>query len=149
MFRIGDKVMQNKNNYNIEWSRKTDGEKGLGVFNGDVGFVTEMNFLAKNLTVTFDDDKEVKYEFSALEELELAYAVTVHKSQGSEYPAVVLAAGRAPARLLSRDLLYTAVTRARRLLVTVGDQNIVHAMIENGRKARRYSGLRARLAGEA
>ena len=91
------------------------------------------------------DGKLTAYAFEQLCELELAYAVTVHKSQGSEYPAVVLAAGRAPARLLSRDLLYTAVTRARRLLVTVGDQTIVHAMIENGR----YSGLRARLAGEA
>jgi len=146
VFREGDRVMQIRNDYDILWTRGS--ESGNGIFNGDVGRILSVDADNEILWIDFEG-KLTAYSFEQLGELELAYAVTVHKSQGSEYPAVVLAAGRAPARLLSRDLLYTAVTRARRLLVTVGDQSIVHAMIENGRKARRYSGLRARLAGEA
>ncbi|MBQ2895160.1 MAG: ATP-dependent RecD-like DNA helicase [Oscillospiraceae bacterium] len=146
VFREGDRVMQVRNDYDILWTRGS--ESGNGIFNGDVGRILSVDMDNELLWIDFDG-KLTPYGFEQLGELELAYAVTVHKSQGSEYPAVVLAAGRAPARLLSRDLLYTAVTRARRLLVTVGDQTIVHTMIENGRKTRRYSGLRARLAGEA
>ncbi len=146
VFREGDRVMQVRNNYDIEWTKGT--ETGSGVFNGDVGRILSVDTENEQLMIDFDE-KLTPYGFEQLGDLELAYAVTVHKSQGSEYPAVVLALGRAPARLLSRDLLYTAVTRARRLLVAVGDGAIVEAMVENGRRTRRYSGLRARLAGEA
>ena len=134
-FRAGDRVMQLRNNYDKD------------VYNGDVGFVQSVEPAERTLVVLFDG-RPVEYRAADLDELTLAYATTIHKAQGSEYRAVVLAAGRAPARLLSRDLLYTAVTRARELLVVVGETAIVQAMIENGRKTRRYSGLRARLAGE-
>ena len=145
VFRIGDKVMQNKNNYNIEWTRKSDGEKGLGIFNGDVGFVTDMNFAAKNLTVTYDDDKEVKYEFTALEELELAYAVTVHKSQGSEFDVVIMPMFDTHRLLMTRNLLYTAITRAKKLVILVGKEEILKKFVENDNIQMRYSGLRDKL----
>lgn len=161
VFREGDKVMQIRNNYDIVWCKGgnyadiMDGrtapgsapEVGSGIFNGDLGRILRIDTENELIWIDFDD-KLTWYGFDQLMELEHAFAVTVHKSQGSEYRAVVLAAGRAPARLLSRDLLYTAVTRARELLVIVGDGAIVEAMIQNGRKTRRYSGLRARLAGE-
>ena len=144
-FREGDKVMQIRNDYDILWTKGK--ESGTGMFNGDVGFVREVDTDNEILWVDFDE-KLAPYGFEQLGELELAYAVTVHKSQGSEYPAVVLAVGRTPKRLMSRDLIYTAVTRARKLLVVVGDSLIAENMIDNARKTRRYSGLRARLAGE-
>ena len=112
-----------------------------------MGVIRQVDTENEILWVDFDE-KLAPYGFEQLGELELAYAVTVHKSQGSEYPAVVLALGRSPQRLVSRDLIYTAVTRARRLLVIVGDQAVAESMIDNARKTRRYSGLRARLAGE-
>lgn len=145
VFRIGDKVMQNKNNYNMEWTRISDGEKGLGIFNGDVGFVTDMNFAAKNLTVTYDDDKEVKYEFTALEELELAYAVTVHKSQGSEFDVVIMPMFDTHRLLMTRNLLYTAITRAKKLVILVGKEEILKRFVENDNIQMRYSGLRDKL----
>ena len=161
VFREGDRVMQIRNNYDIVWCRGGDTEAimdgrsapgaapeaGTGIFNGDLGTILRID--AENELIWIDfDEKLAWYGFDQLAELEHAFAVTVHKSQGSEYRAVVLCAGRAPARLLSRDVLYTAVTRARELLVIVGDAAVVQAMIDNGRKTRRYSGLRARLAGE-
>ena len=153
--------MQIRNNYDIVWCKGGDTEAimagemapgsapevGTGIFNGDLGTVLRIDTENELLWIDFDE-KLAWYAFEQLGELDHAFAVTVHKAQGSEYRAVVLAAGRAPARLLSRDLLYTAVTRARELLVIVGETAIVQAMIENGRKTRRYSGLRARLAGE-
>ena len=161
VFREGDRVMQIRNNYDAVWCRGGDAqaimdgraapgsapEVGAGIFNGDLGTVLRIDPENELLWIDFDE-KLAWYGFEQLGELDHAFAVTVHKSQGSEYRAVVLAAGRAPARLLSRDLLYTAVTRARELLVIVGDPAVVQAMIDNGRKTRRYSGLRARLAGE-
>ena len=122
-------------------------ETGSGIFNGDLGVLQKIDPENELLWVNFDD-RLAWYGFDQLHELEHAFAVTVHKSQGSEYKAVILAAGRTPPRLISRDLLYTGVTRAKELLVLVGDKAVVQAMIDNGRKTRRYSGLRARLAGE-
>ncbi len=156
-FREGDRVMQIRNNYDIVWFRGADlddllsgreaPETGSGIFNGDLGVLRKIDPESELLWVSFDD-RLAWYGFDQLHELEHAFAVTVHKSQGSEYRAVILAAGRTPPRLISRDLLYTGVTRAKELLVLVGDKAVVQAMIDNGRKTRRYSGLRARLAGE-
>ena len=145
VFREGDRVMQIRNNYDILWTKGE--EAGSGIFNGDVGRILSIDSENEILWIDFDE-KLAAYGFEQLAELDHAFALTVHKSQGSEYRAVVLAAGRAPARLLSRDLLYTAVTRAREMLIMVGDTAVVDAMIDNGRKTKRYCGLRARLAGE-
>ena len=161
VFREGDRVMQIRNNYDIVWCRGGDTaaiidgrtapgtarETGTGIFNGDLGTILRIDPDNELIWIDFDE-KLTWYGFDQLSELEHAFAVTVHKSQGSEYRAVVLSAGRASSRLLSRDLLYTAVTRARELLVIVGEAAVIQAMIDNGRKTRRYSGLRARLAGE-
>jgi len=143
-FREGDRVMQIKNNYDILW-KKTDGSAvGSGIFNGDIGTVTAIDPGAEILRVVFDD-RETEYEFSQLHELEPAYAMTVHKSQGSEYRAVVLAAWSGSPYLLSRSVLYTAVTRARELLVIVGREEVLSAMVGNAKVGRRYSGLKLRL----
>ncbi len=161
VFREGDRVMQIRNNYDIVWCRGGDfsaimdgrlspgsaPETGGGIFNGDLGRILRVDLENEILWIDFDD-RLTWYGFDQLGELEHAFAVTVHKSQGSEYRAVILSAGRTPTRLVSRDLIYTAVTRARELLVIVGDETVVQAMVANGRKTRRYSGLRARLAGE-
>ena len=148
VFREGDRVMQIRNNYDIMW-RKTEGF-GLGacVFNGDVGKIIKIDNTEETLTVAFDD-KIVEYTFDLLGQLELAYAMTVHKSQGSEYRAVILAASHANPYLLTRSILYTAVTRAKELLIIVGDPNVVAAMVQNNRQSRRYSGLKLRLAKDA
>ncbi len=148
VFRLGDRVMQVKNNYDAMWLDPVRGESGLGVFNGDIGRIAQVERDGSALTVDFDG-RQVLYPADALGELELAYAVTVHKSQGSEYPAVVFACLDVPPMLLTRSVLYTAVTRARSLLVTVGDKRVFGRMVENDRPQRRYSALRARLAGEA
>ncbi len=148
MFREGDRVMQIRNNYDIMW-RKTDGfGLGSGVFNGDVGKITEIDNTAEIMTVVFDD-KTVEYSFDLLGQLELAYAMTVHKSQGSEYRAVILSASHANPYLLTRSILYTAVTRAKELLILVGDPNVIVQMVNNNRQSRRYSGLKLRLAKDA
>ena len=139
--------MRSRNDYDIVLKNPDGTTAGTGVYNGDVGQITAIDPQTETLAVCYDG-KTATYGFEMLNELEHARVMTVPKSQGSEYRAVVLAAGRAPARLLSRDLLYTAVTRARELPVVVGETAIVQAMIENGRKTRRYSGLRTRLAGE-
>ena len=146
-FREGDRVMQIRNNYDIMW-KKTDGSAvGAGIFNGDVGTITSIDAGMETVTVVFDD-READYDFTQLNELEPAYAMTVHKSQGSEYRAVILAAWNGSPYLLSRSVLYTAITRARELLIIVGREETVAAMTENAKKNRRYSGLKLRLQGK-
>lgn len=147
IFRLGDRVMQVKNNYDAMWVDRGRNESGLGIFNGDIGHIIDVSADGAGLTVDFDG-RQVFYPGDALNELELAYAVTVHKSQGSEYPAVVFACLDAPPMLLTRGVLYTAVTRARSLFVAVGDKRLFARMVENDRPQRRYSALAARLRGE-
>lgn len=148
-FREGDKVMQIKNNYQIEWEvRNKYGlpvEKGLGIFNGDMGIIKEINHFAEELTVEFEESRLVTYSFKQLEELELAYAITIHKSQGSEYPAVVIPLLIGPRMLMNRNLLYTAVTRARKCVTLVGSEETFQMMIENEKEQKRYSGLLDRI----
>jgi len=144
IFREGDRVMQIRNNYDIMW-KKIDGSMvGTGVFNGDVGTIKSIEPSTETLTVVFDD-REAEYDFTQLNELEPAYAMTVHKSQGSEYRAVILTAWNGSPYLLSRSILYTAITRARELLIIVGREETVAVMTENARKNRRYTGLKLRL----
>ena len=146
-FREGDRVMQIRNNYDILW-KKTDGTMvGTGVFNGDVGIITRIDTPMEQLTVIFDD-REVDYDFTQLNELEPAYAMTVHKSQGSEYRAVVLAAWNGSQYLLNKSVLYTAITRARELLIIVGREETVAVMVQNVKVGRRYTGLKLRLQGK-
>lgn len=148
IFRVGDKVMQIKNNYNTKWKIFKEGkviEKGEGVYNGDFGFITNIDKEDNIVEVLFDDEKEVKYDFSNLDELKLAYATTVHKSQGSEFPVVIMPISWGPPMLLTRNLLYTAITRAKELVVLVGDEKYLYLMINNNRIAKRYSGLDRKL----
>lgn len=149
VFREGDKVMQIKNNYQLEWEiRSKYGlciDKGTGVFNGDTGIIEEINDFAETITVNFDEGRMVEYSYKLLDELELAYAVTIHKSQGSEYPAVVIPLLSGPRMLMNRNLLYTAVTRAKKCVTIVGDDTTFEQMIENNSQQRRYSGLKDRL----
>ncbi|KOF57042.1 MULTISPECIES: SF1B family DNA helicase RecD2 [Clostridium] len=147
IFRVGDKVMQNKNNYMLKWKRiKGEGEKeGEGVFNGDIGFVYDIDE-DSNLIVLFDDEREVVYEKLNLDELSLAYAVTIHKSQGSEFPVVIMPAFVGPPLLMNRNLLYTAITRAKQFVVIVGQKKAVQFMINNNRSFKRYSGLEWRIS---
>jgi exodeoxyribonuclease V alpha subunit len=146
-FREGDRVMQIRNNYDIMW-KKCDGSAiGAGVFNGDVGVVKAIDPAMEQLTVVYDD-REVDYDFSQLNELEPAFAMTVHKSQGSEYRAVILSAWNGSAYLLNRSVLYTAVTRARELLIIVGREETVGIMVQNAKVGRRYTGLKLRLQGK-
>ena len=141
LFRLGDKVMQIRNDYNLPWT-KDDGTTGEGVFNGDMGVVTEIDRPGGALHVHIDD-KDVLYDFEhASTELEPAYAITVHKSQGNEFPAVIIPVLKPPKQLCYRNLLYTGVTRAKQLLILVGQRGVVDAMIENDRKTRRYTGLK-------
>ena len=139
VFREGDRVMQTKNNYDIEWER-SDGKRGNGIFNGDIGTICEIDFSNQVMDILFED-KTVKYDFSILEELEHAYAITVHKSQGSEYPIVIIPMYRAPEMLLTRNMLYTAVTRAQKMVILVGRYDVVETMVNNNRQALRYTGL--------
>ncbi len=145
-FREGDRVMQIRNNYDIMWKKVDGSTVGAGVFNGDIGTVTAIDPQAETLTVVFDD-REAEYDFSQLTELELAYAMTVHKSQGSEYRAVILVAWNGSPYLLSRSVLYTAVTRARELLIIAGREDVVTTMVSNSKRSRRYTGLKLRLQG--
>lgn len=138
--------MQIRNNYDRVWKRLDPAETGAGVYNGDTGLITALDKNARLLTVRFDD-REAQYSFDELGELELAYAVTAHKSQGSEYAAVIIPVYSAPQRLLSRNLLYTAVTRAKRLLVMVGREETVRQMVDNPNANRRYCALKARVRG--
>lgn len=148
-FREGDKVMQTKNNYQIEWQVLSrygiPVEKGMGVFNGDMGIVKEINAFSETMTVEYEEGKTVEYPFKQLDELELAYAITVHKAQGSEYPAVVMPLLSGPRMLMNRNLLYTAITRAKKCVTLVGDDVFFQQMIENVSEKRRYTGLKERL----
>ena len=146
-FREGDRIMQIRNNYDIMWKKCDGSAVGSGIFNGDVGTITSIDPHMETMTVVFDD-REVEYDFTQLNELEPAYAMTVHKSQGSEYRAVVLCAWSGSPYLLSRSVLYTAITRARELLIIVGRAETVAAMTENAKKGRRYTGLKLRLQGK-
>lgn len=149
VFREGDKVMQIKNNYQMEWEIRSrygiPTEAGTGVFNGDCGTIREINFFSERVSVEFEEGRIAEYPFSQLDELELAYAVTIHKAQGSEYPAVVLPLLSGPRLLMNRNLLYTAVTRAKQCVTIVGSRAMVNAMIENTDEMKRYSGLVERL----
>jgi len=137
--RVGDKVMQVKNNYNIEWIRD-DGESGMGVFNGDIGVLEDINASSCKLTVKFDD-KTAVYNFEDSNQLELSYAVTIHKSQGSEFECVIIPLIDTPEKLCYRNLLYTAVTRAKKNLIIIGERRIIEKMVDNNRKTLRYTGL--------
>ena len=146
VFRVGDRVIQTKNNYDTIWKTK-GGVSGAGVYNGDIGTIAQIDPITETLTVDFED-KLATYSFEMLNELEHAWALTVHKSQGSEYRAVVLALSGDVQMLLTRGVLYTAVTRAKELLIMVGDDNIAHRMIDNNKQSRRYSALRLRLVAD-
>ena len=146
-FREGDRVMQIRNNYDIIWKKLDGSAVGTGMFNGDIGTIRSISMEAETVTVVFDD-READYDFTMLGELEPAYAMTVHKSQGSEYRAVILSAWNGSPYLLSRSVLYTAVTRARELLIIVGREECVSAMTQNAKVGRRYSGLKLRLQGK-
>jgi len=143
-FREGDRVMQIRNNYDIMWKTCDGSTVGTGMFNGDIGIITAIDNTAETMTVVFDD-REAEYDFTQLNELEPAYAMTVHKSQGSEYRAVILSAWNGSPYLLSRSILYTAITRAKELLIIVGREETVAAMTQNAKVGRRYSGLKLRL----
>lgn len=147
LFRTGDKVMQLKNNYNLEWF-KMNGKTGTGVYNGDIGTIIEIQKRNDLIAVRFDDDREVHYNREAAEDLDLAYATTVHKSQGSEFEIVVLPLYDVPKLLCYRNLLYTAVTRAKQLLIIIGDDRILNEMVKNDKKTRRYSALKKFLINE-
>lgn len=145
MFREGDKVMQIRNNYDIRWTSTVTSEIGNGVFNGDVGIITSIQKEFHTITVVYDDRKVV-YDFKEIaDEIELAYCITIHKSQGSEFPVVVIPMYEAPQMLVNRNLLYTAVTRAKNLVVLVGKKEVIHQMVDNSREDKRYSGLNKRL----
>ena len=145
LYREGDKVMQIKNDYNLEWEIKNRYGvavgKGTGVFNGDIGKIISINHYLEMLEVEFEEGKIIKYTFKQAEELELAYAVTIHKSQGSEYPAVILPILTGPKMLMTRNLIYTAVTRAKKCVCIVGDESEFRNMVNNTLEQRRYSGL--------
>ena len=149
VFRTGDKVMQIKNNYQLAWEvRNRYGipvKTGEGVFNGDIGIVREINHFAETLEVEFDEGRRAEYSFRQLEELELAYAITIHKSQGSEYPAVVIPIYPGPRMLMTRNLIYTAVTRAKACVCLVGIPEVFQAMVDNATEQKRYSGLKDRI----
>lgn len=149
LFREGDKVMQVKNNYQLAWEILSrygiPVDKGMGVFNGDMGIVCEINEAAQSLCVEYDEHRRVEYAFTQLDEIELAYAVTIHKSQGSEYPAVILPLLSGPKLLFNRNLLYTAVTRARKCVTILGSARVVQEMIDNERESRRYTSLGDRI----
>ena len=145
LFREGDKVMQIRNNYELEWKNREDFTDGEGIFNGDVGFIQTIDHEFNEMTVIFDDVRFVKYNFSQLDEIELAYAVTVHKSQGSEFPIIVMPMSWFPPVLATRNLLYTGVTRGKEVVVLVGSEDKMNGMVDNNRISQRYSGLAWRL----
>ncbi|TCK93372.1 exodeoxyribonuclease V alpha subunit [Natranaerovirga hydrolytica] len=149
IFREGDKIMQIKNNYQMVWQIKNKLnyviEEGTGIYNGDMGLIQEINHYSEKVTVLFEDGKQVAYEFNQLDELELAYSITIHKSQGSEYPIIIIPILNGPSMLLNRNLLYTAVTRAKKYVILIGDDKTIQKMIQNEREARRYSSLQIRI----
>ena len=147
VYREGDRVMQIKNNYDIFWDREVMGiyEHSTGVFNGEIGRIEKIDYLEKQLKVVFDDEKNVWYQFTELDQLELAYAITIHKSQGSEFDVVIIAIPQAAPMLLTRNLLYTAITRAKKLLIILGGKNTVDFMIKNVDSKKRNTGLRNKI----
>lgn len=149
LFREGDKVMQIKNNYQKEWciynADHIPKVNGTGVYNGDIGIIEEINNFAESFDIRFDDGRVATYDFSELNEIELAYAITVHKSQGSEYPAVIIPVFKGPAMLMSRNLIYTAITRAKKCVVLVGVPDLFYTMVQNTKEMSRYTGLKSRL----
>lgn len=149
VFRVGDKVMQIKNNYQLEWEIATKFglvvDKGTGIFNGDMGIISEINLYTETLEVEYDEKRKVKYPFELLEELELAYAITIHKSQGSEYPAVIIPLLKGPRQLFHRNLLYTAITRARKCVTLVGSEETFQEMILNTNEQNRNTSLDERI----
>ena len=149
LFREGDKVMQIKNNYQLEWEVSTrfglTVDKGIGVFNGDMGVIDEINEYTETVIVEYDEGRKVKYGYDMTDELELAYAITVHKSQGSEYPAVIIPLLPGPKLLYNRNLLYTAVTRAEECLTIVGSELTFQEMIENKSEQGRFTSLDERI----
>ena len=145
IFRVGDKVMQIKNNYRLEWKRTDNFLDGEGIYNGDIGFISGIDSEEGKISVVFDEVKLVEYEFRQTDELELAYAMTVHKSQGSEFPVIVMPMAHFPMMLANRNLLYTGVTRGKKAVVLVGDERMMRAMVNNNRIDGRYSGLAEKL----
>jgi exodeoxyribonuclease V alpha subunit len=143
VFREGDRVMQIRNNYSLEWTDASDGAEGRGVFNGDIGVIEEVGEDSGVVTVVYDDAKYVSYTVGTLMEIEHAYAITVHKSQGSEFPAVVIPVYAAAPPLMTRNLIYTAVTRGKKLVVLVGSMDRLRQMIDNGKGLARHSGLKS------
>ena len=145
LFREGDKVMQIKNNYQITWEILSKYgipiDKGMGIFNGDMGVIKEINETAQTITVEYDEQRLVEYPYVQLDEIELAYAITIHKSQGSEYPAVILPLLSGPKMLMNRNLLYTAVTRARKCVTILGSRQVVQEMIANEKENKRFTSL--------
>ena len=154
-FRKGDKVMQIKNNYQQEWkvygeSKSGTGygyvvDEGVGVFNGDMGIITDISDYDEELTILFDDGRTSVYNYKELDQIEHAFAVTIHKSQGSEYPAVILPLLGGNRKLMNRNLIYTAITRAKKLVIIVGDVNLVNQMIDNSEEQKRYTSFALRL----
>lgn len=145
-FRVGDRVMQNTNDYEVEWER--DGAVGMGIFNGDIGVIEEIRTAEETMKIRFDD-RLAEYSFDLLDELDLAYAITVHKSQGSEYPVVIIPVYTCAPMLLTRNLFYTAITRAKRMVILVGRMDIIQTMVENHREILRYTTLRERFSEES
>jgi exodeoxyribonuclease V alpha subunit len=149
VYREGDKVMQVKNNYQLEWEIVSrygiPVDRGMGVFNGDMGRILEIDEAAAELVVEYDEHRRVTYPFGILEELELSYAITIHKSQGSEYPAVILPLLTGPRMLFNRNLLYTAITRARNCVTILGSSNTVRSMIDNVNENSRFTALAERI----
>ena len=149
LFREGDKVMQIKNNYQLEWEISTRYgmtiDKGIGVFNGDMGIIRKINTYEETVTVEYDEKKLVKYPYNLLDELELAYAITIHKAQGSEYPAVIIPLLQGPRQLYYRNLLYTAVTRARKCVTVIGSESVFQEMIHNTNQQNRNTSLAERI----
>jgi len=140
IIREADKVMQIRNNYAIEWKQK-DGAEGVGIYNGDIGTVRTVDVMNEIVTVEFDDDKTVEYDFPTLDEIIHAFAITIHKSQGSEYPIIILPISKEVPKLQTRNLLYTAVTRAQSMVIIIGEADSIKFMVENNRQTIRYSGL--------
>jgi len=148
IFREGDRVMQTKNNYQLHWVQEVQGkliEQGDGVYNGDVGILQALDPAEKRALVVFDGDRQALYEYDQMDELELAYAISIHKGQGSEFPAVVIPLTSGPPRFMTRNLLYTAVTRAKQLVVLLGNPSLVRHMVDNPMTWERHSGLAERL----
>ena len=147
IFRPGDKVMQIKNNYNLQYKIEAENyhEEGQGIFNGELGFIESVDADSDTMTIVFDDVKKIEYQRENFSELTLAYASTVHKSQGSEFPAVIIPLHSAPFMLMTRNIIYTGITRASRMVVLVGEIKYLKTMVENNHQNKRYSSLDRKL----